>query len=241
MISHIEPLRTPRRVTVIRAVPAPVAAPRGRGWIAVLLAVILTVALASRLVAQAPATAAARPDSAAPATRNLNWISDKRTFGVGDILQISIDEFALAEANKNNTNSASRRRTLEIGANPPTLPGATTPLSPVDASVSTGDGGESSQRGNASRNTRYLGELAVRVIAVTPEGLLQVRGTKTIDVDKNKAVLTVSGFVRPIDVGPRDNVRSEALADAQISYSAKGGLGKPKNGILTRILGLFWP
>ena len=42
--------------------------------------------------------------------------------------------------------------------------------------------------------------------------------------------LTLSGFLRPIDIGSRDAVGSDVLADAQISYSAKGSLGKPKNG-----------
>lgn len=237
MITRFEPLNTPRRVTIIPAVPAPVSQGHARFWasVAVGLAVILITAL--RLGAQAAA-----PDSARPTARvATNWLSDRRLFAVGDILQIRIDEYALAEANKDNTNSASRRRILEVGATPPSLPGSASPLPAVDASVSSGDGGESRQRGNASRDIRYVGEVAVRVVAVTPEGLLQVRGTKTIDADRNKATLSVSGFVRPIDVGPRDIVRSELIADAQITYHASGSLGKPKNGILTRILGLFWP
>ena len=68
-----------------------------------------------------------------------------------------------------------------------------------------------------------------------------MKGTKTIDVDKNKATLTLSGFVRPIDIGSRDAVGSDVIADAQISYSAKGSLGKPKNGIVSKLIGLFWP
>jgi flagellar L-ring protein precursor FlgH len=185
--------------------------------------------------------AAARPDSVKPATRSINWTSDRRAFQVGDIIQVWVDEYAIAEANKSTANSSSRRRRMDVGIAPPSLPGAASPMGAMDASVETGDGGDSRQRGNATRDTRYVGELAVRVIAVTPEGLLQVKGSKLIDVDKNKTTLTLSGFVRPIDVGARDIVRSEAIADAQIAYAAPGGLGKPKNGIVTKLLGLFWP
>jgi flagellar L-ring protein precursor FlgH len=80
-----------------------------------------------------------------------------------------------------------------------------------------------------------------RVTEVTPEGLLRITGSKTIDVDKNQAVLTLSGLVRPIDVASRDVIRSDQMADAQLSYKAKGSLGKPKNGIISKLLGLFWP
>lgn len=246
MIHHCDVVVTPRRVTTIPAVPAP----QVRRWhptFATITLLVLLTLLSSCLEAQPTAT---RADSAkAPPARSINWTSDKRTFGVGDILQVSVDEYALAEANKVNNNSASRRRRMDIGVQPPAMPGtagaagtaAAPALGAMDASIETGDGGDSRQRGTAQRDTRYVGDVAVRVVAVTPEGLLQVRGTKTIDVDKNKTVLTLSGFVRPIDVGARDVIRSESIADAQISYSAKGGLGKPRNGIVSKILGLFWP
>lgn len=240
MIHHCDVVNTPRRVTIIPAVPP--AMPRRRWWgpLAIIGGALLLMAGAAR--AMGAQQGAARPDSTkAPAARVTNWTSDRRTFGVGDVLQVWVDEYALAEANKSTANTASRRRRMDIGIAPPAMPGAASPLGAIDASIETGDGGDSRQRGNASRDTRYVGELAVRVVAVTPEGLLQVRGTKTIDVDKNKTTLTIAGFVRPIDVGARDIIRSEAIADAQISYAAPKGLGKPKNGIVSKILGLFWP
>ena len=239
MIHHCDVIATPRRVTVIPTVPEPLATARiSRPALAVICTLVLLALSAASLAAQAPA----KPDSApaAPA-RAINWTADRRTFVVGDILQVMVDEYALAAANKDNSNSASRSRRLGLGVEPPSLPGSSSPIGNVDATIESGDAGSSHQRGNATRDTRYVGQLAVRVVAVTKDGLLEVKGSKTIDVDKNKALLTLSGFVRPIDVGSRDAVRSEAIADAQISYSAKGSLGKPKTGIFGKLLGLFWP
>lgn len=241
MIHHCDVVITPRRVTVIPAVPDVSPRRRGRGLLAVMAGAIALLLMARSLAAQG-APAAARPDTTKPATpRATSWTSDRRTFGVGDVLQVWVDEYAIAEANKSTANSASRRRRMDIGISPPTLPGGASPLGETNATIETGDGGDSRQRGNASRDTRYVGELAVRVVAVTPEGLLQLKGTKTIDVDKNKTTMTLTGFVRPIDVGARDIVRSDVIADAQISYAAPKGLGKPKNGIVGKLLGLFWP
>lgn len=244
MIHHCDVVVTPRRVTVIPTVPAE---PQGGysskfGIIAFAVTLLLTLAAAT-LGAQAPA-AVARPDTtkaAAVPARNLNWISDRRTFVVGDIIQVMVDEYALAQATKDNTNSASRSRQMGVQVSPPSMPGSESAIGDVSGTVQTGDAGQSTQRGNATRDTRYVGQLAVRVVRVTPEGLLEVKGTKTIDVDKNKATLTLSGFLRPIDIGSRDAVGSDALADAQISYSAKGSLGKPRNGIVSKLIGLFWP
>jgi len=53
--------------------------------------------------------------------------------------------------------------------------------------------------------------------------------------------MELTGLVRPQDVNTEDVVESTAIADAQLSYQSKGGLGKPKNGIITKILGIFWP
>lgn len=237
MIHHCEIVATPRRVTVIPAVPAPTRR-RGKTWLGLGALLMLLLSIAVTLGAQA--RPAAKPDSAKAAAPSFNWLSDKRAFQVGDIIRVYVDEYANAEANKSTSNSASRRRKLEMGASPPSMPGGTA-MGDINATVETGDGGTSSQRGNAARDTRYVGDVAARVVAITPEGLLQIKGTKTIDVDKNKTVLTLSGFVRPIDVGARDMIHSESIADAQISYSAKGGLGKPKNGIFSKIFGILWP
>jgi flagellar L-ring protein FlgH len=201
-------------------------------------AALLVVTVAG--TASAQSTSLALGDSATVAPRRASsWTSDRRSFAVGDIIKVEVDEYALARAHKDNTSSASRSRTMSVGIDPPSAGGA----SPgnVSGSVGTGDAGQSTQRGNATRDTRYLGEIAVRVVAITPEGLLQVQGTKTIDVDRNQQTLTLSGYVRPIDIGARDVVRSEFIADAQIAYQSKGSLGKPRNGILTKIIGIFWP
>lgn len=205
--------------------------------VASLVGMLLTLA-ATSLAAQGPAT---RPDSAsAPRPRSIAWTSNRREFIVGDIIKVYVDEYALASANKDNSASAARQRRMNVGVNAPVLDGSPI-LDPIAGSVETADGGSSSQRGNATRNTRYTAEIPVRVVGITPEGLLRVQGSKLIDVDKNKQALTLSGLIRPLDVGARDVIGADNIADLQLAYQAKGSLGKPKSGIVTRIVGLLWP
>ena len=209
-----------------------------------LAALVALLTVAASLGAQQKKGAPAPVDSAAlraaAATAAYNWIGDRRAFGVGDIIRVAVDEYALATANKNDVAESSRSRTMDVGIEPPSS-GAAPATGNVEGNVRTSDRGDTRQRGEATRNTRYVGEIPVRVVAVTKEGLLQIKGTKTIDVDKKKQVMMLTGFVRPQDVNAEDVVESAAIADAQLSYQSKGGLGKPKNGILAKVLGIFWP
>ncbi len=62
-----------------------------------------------------------------------------------------------------------------------------------------------------------------------------------VDVDKNKQEITFTGWVRPEDVSAQNAVDSWRVADAQLVYAGKGPLGKPKGGIVGRVLGMVWP
>lgn len=209
-------------------------------WLSIPAAIALLATLAASLGAQQPATRPA-PDSARAQLYARNWTSDRRTYAVGDIIKVDVDEYALATANKDDNNEASRGRKMDMGIKPPSPGGAASAMGPIDGSIQTSDRGSSRRRGDARRGTRYLGEIPVRVVSITPEGLLQVKGQKVVDVDGNKQEMMLSGLVRPQDVSSRDVVSSESVADAQISYKSKGSLGKPKNGILTKIVGILWP
>lgn len=240
MIHHCDVVATPRKVTIIPAVPAP---DRARAVSTVIGAVSALLLLLSVVAASLGAQGApARADSAkATPTRNIAWTSSRRSYAVGDIIKVMVDEYALAEANKDNSASASRRRSLDLGISPPSVGAATAGPGAIDASYGAGDGSTTNQRGNATRDTRYAAEIAVRVVAVSPNGMLQVKGTKLIDVDKNKATLSLAGFVSPMHISSSDMVGSDNIADMQLAYAAKGSLGKPKSGIVTKILGIFWP
>lgn len=239
MIHHCNVVATPRRVTVIPAVPEPVPGRLHRAWLGVLSTVALLLTVAASVGAQGTAP---RTDSVRTTPmRNIAWTSSRRSYAVGDIIRVVVDEYALASANKDNTASASRRRQLDLGVNPPSTGAGSAAVGPIDGSFEAGDGSTSNQRGNATRNTRYATEIAVRVVAISPDGTLQVKGSKLIDVDKNKTTLTLAGFVSPLYVNSRDEVVSDNIADIQLAYTAKGSLGKPKSGIVTKVLGLFWP
>jgi flagellar L-ring protein FlgH len=81
----------------------------------------------------------------------------------------------------------------------------------------------------------------VRVVAVDKNGQLQIKGMKTVDVDKNKQVLNFTGWVRPEDISTANLVASERVADASLTYQLTGDIGKTRGGLVGRLLNVFWP
>lgn len=191
---------------------------------------LLALLLAPAFVrAQSPA------DTSAPRPRQ-SWTSDRREYSAGDILTVLVDEVTLASATKGQTGVDQTSRSVDLSASVPSL------LSKgVNAQVGTSKSASSKQTGGATRDLRFRGEMTVRVVKVSANGVLEIKGTRTVDVDKNKQELTLTGFVRPQDVSQNNLINSARIADAQIQYTLAGDLGGTRGGILGRIASVFWP
>ena len=187
---------------------------------------------------QPPRGLSAMPPADSNATRRRpprSWTADRRDFAVGDIITILVDENTAASANKANTATDRKSRKMDFDATlPPPAPGKS-------AGIESSNNGESRQDGQATRGNRFVGEISVKVVAIGKDGNLQVKGSKTVDVDKAKQVMTLSGWLRPQDISTTDVAASSRVADAQLVYTVQGSLGKTRSGILTRILGVVWP
>ena len=201
-------------------------------------ALLLSAAVAPAVLeAQAAngATQATPPAAATTPVRPVraSWTSDRRDFAVGDLITVLIDDYTISTALKENTATDTRTRGLSANAKLPT--------SSKNIGIDTRNTADQQQRGSARRENRFQNELSVRVVAVTPNGLLQSKGTKNINVDKSGQDIVFTGYVRPQDVSVTNVVESNRIADAQLGYLSPGPLGKPKQGILTKILGGLWP
>jgi len=174
-----------------------------------------------------------------PAQRQ-SWTSDKMRFGIGDIVTVLIDERTLAAANLTDNNSETRKKGMGLDIEPPSTP--TAPSASTKVTMNFNNDGNSQKRGEASRQTTFRSELSARVVAVSPTGMLQIRGHKLVNVDKNEQDVMLSGWIRPQDIAAATNtIESVRIADAQINYAQKGKLGAPRSGILSKVLGAIWP
>jgi flagellar L-ring protein FlgH len=190
------------------------------------------------LVLSAP-TALAQSKDGTPSRRLMSWTADRREYQVGDVITVLVTEATLATATKSQTGSDQQSRANDLGITPPKV--GTSALPSIAADMSMDKTSSSKQSGDAKRGVNFKGDISVRVVTVDKTGLLQVKGTKVVDVDKNKQSLNFTGWVRPEDISPQNYVGSERVADASLTYSLTGDIGKTRGGIIGRILNVFWP
>jgi flagellar L-ring protein FlgH len=190
------------------------------------------------LLLSAPMLLAQSKEQTAP-RRLMSWTADRREYQVGDVITVLVTEATLATATKSQTGSDQQSRANDVALNPPKI--GTSAMPSIAADMSMDKTSSSKQNGDAKRGVNFKGDISVRVIAVDKTGLLQIKGTKVVDVDKNKQSLNFTGWVRPEDVSPQNFVGSERVADAALTYSLTGDIGKTRGGIIGRILNVFWP
>ena len=208
--------------------------------------ILIALAFAASLPAQAntgtkrPAAPVVADSFAIQPPSRASWTSDRQRYGIGDIVTILIDERTLASANLTDNNSESKQKSLGLDIAPPASPGA--PSAAMKATMDFNQAGDSRKNGDAVRGNSFRSALSARVIAVSPTGMLQVRGKKSVNVDENQQDVTVTGWIRPQDIAVGTNIiESSRLADAEVVYGQKGALGKPRSGLLSRMLGALWP
>jgi len=215
-----------------------------RRLLQVTLLVTITAPAALAQAAKKPAKGAAPAppvDSIAPQyTGRQSWTSDRFRLGIGDIVTVLVNDRTLASANTNNAATDRRSKDLDFSIKPPDAP--TKPSVAIAAKAGFGNIGDSRQSGEATRTNTFQSTLSARVVAVSPTGMLQIRGRKMVNVDKNQQEVTLTGWIRPQDIDIGSNmVQSERIADADIVVTQKGKLGTPRSGILSKLVGALWP
>ncbi len=213
-----------------------------RARLALVVALALASAvLASRAHAQAPADSTAPADSAAAApppapirVPRASWLSDRLPLGVGDLVTVVVDEQTNATERVSSiaTGNRSSRADLNAGIGPDAR---------VGPNKSFGSGINSTSRdvGDAGRQAGFTAVITVRVVELSPNGLAKISGTKKVTIDGRAQDVTLTGTIRAADVDAHNQVRSNRVADAVLTY--KGKKIAPRTGFLGSLLGMLWP
>jgi len=162
----------------------------------------------------------------------------------GDLLTVLIEENVSASSTA-SSNASRNSATTALTAN------ALTDLNrrfgnaglPWPADINPGESAiDSSGTGSAAQQGRIAGEVTAVVTEVLPNGLLAVRGYKRMELTRGIQIVRLTGLVRPSDIQPDNTVRSRRLADADISFAAKGELADASRaGWMNRALLRLWP
>jgi flagellar L-ring protein precursor FlgH len=170
----------------------------------------------------------------APGDRYGDLVRDLRAGQVGDIVTILVADRASAVSS--GKTSSSRKSDLNTSisalAGPVRAAGPLAKLAGVSGQQSL-DG-----QGSTTRDTSLSTTISLHVVAVTQTGNLVVQGTKQLEVNSERQIVTVRGVVRPADLSPTNTVASDRLAQLEIYVNGRGVVGDAikRPFILYRIL-----
>ncbi len=209
---------------------------------AVCLALAAWVASAAAQDAEAPADSAAVVDSAAAAavpqkpsrSMRASWLSDRTALRAGDLVTVIVDEQTAARERTQHIASGSRSQRADLNAGV----GTDARVGPAK-SFGTGMQNNTRDVGDAGHSADFTTVITCRVVDVSPNGVARISGTKKTTIDGRLQDVTLTGAIRAEDVNVHNQVRSDAIVDAVLTY--KGKKIAPRNGILGNILGILWP
>lgn len=160
-------------------------------------------------------------------------VGDRRATNIGDILTVVLAEST--QSSKSAGTSFGKESNIGIGI--PTLFDNQFDELRSSASASRDfDGSASSSQQNTLR-----GSIAVVVHDVLPGGTLVVKGEKTLRLNQGDEIIQLSGLVRPEDINRFNQVSSQNIANARISYAGRGALADSNRpGWLTRFFTSPW-
>src|SRR3989338_8050587 len=162
---------------------------------------------------------------------------DLKAHNVGDVVTVRI-----VESQKGNKNASTK---TEKDSSLSTSISAFFGM-PSDKLSQASVGAETSEKhdgaGSTSRSSELTAVITARVIDVMPNGNLVIDGRREVVVNNETQLLSVTGTVRPEDIGPNNTVLSSYIADAKITYTGNGVVSDKQHvGWFVRLLDKIWP
>ena len=152
--------------------------------------------------------------------RQAKFFTDPRALRSGDILTVKIEINDRARFRNESQRKRTGSRNLGFGANFG-WDGFSTSGS-ADGEVSSATDSKGSGATERSENIQL--SVAAVVTDVLPNGNLVISGSQEVLVNAEMRILTISGIVRPSDIGANNTISYERIAEARISYGGRGRL-----------------
>lgn len=177
---------------------------------------------------QAPVLAHAYPESPPPPVRRFSlWddrqshlFKDARALSPGDILTVFISINDKATLNNQSDRKRTSRRTFGLSGAFDWDGAGSSGSADLDLNARSDSAGS----GATARSEKIELSVAAVVTEVLPNGNLMIRGSQEVRVNAELRILTIAGIARPEDIGARNTIPYERIAEARISYGGRGRL-----------------
>ncbi|MFC1551466.1 flagellar basal body L-ring protein FlgH [Candidatus Latescibacterota bacterium] len=158
--------------------------------------------------------------------------SDVKAKKIGDTLSVVISESNTATKNAQTNTTKQNEGAVSGDATTGALDGLF-PGMGGKVSYDNSYAGQASTSRNGSLNSR----MTVLVVDILPNGNLIIEGTKTLEVNNDLEVVTLSGIVQPEHITSTNTVYSYQIANAKLLYKGKGSMTQGQRvGFLGRLI-----
>ncbi|MGK0500009.1 MAG: flagellar L-ring protein precursor FlgH [Oceanicoccus sp.] len=164
---------------------------------------------------------------------------DRKANRVGDIITVVLNE--RTQSSKTADTEITKENEIAIDAG--NVLGVVPSLGNYNMGTTISQARELTGEASSDQSNSLVGNIAVTIADILPNGLLVVRGEKWMTLNQGQEFIRVSGLIRPEDVQPDNTVLSTRLADARIAYSGTGDLADANTqGWASRFFNSeYWP
>ncbi len=144
----------------------------------------------------------------------------QRAHRIGDILTVVLNESTTASKSSNTTFTKSN----DSSVTDQTAVGRGFLGTGVELNGSVSSSVDFSGEADADISNQLSGSITVSIANVLPNGVLEVRGEKWLQLSRGSEFIRISGLVRKQDISPENTIDSTRIADVRIAYSETGEL-----------------
>ena len=155
--------------------------------------------------------------------RAASLFTANRAINRGDIVTVRIEIEDSAKLDNQSERARTSSRSLGLSGNYATSGGAAGDIS-ADGSIDSGSDFEGS--GGTKRSESIDLSIAAVVVEELANGNLLIQGSQEVRVNAEMRILTITGIVRPSDIGPDNTIDYERIAEARISYGGRGRISE---------------
>ncbi len=156
--------------------------------------------------------------------------ADQKATRIGDAVTVLVVE--TSSATNDASTSAERSSNISFSAT-----GHAGKESMPDVSLGVGSGNSFKGEGATSSRGSVRARISARVDSVLANGNMMITGNRTIIINGEEQIITISGVVRPSDIQADNSVYSYNISDARIAFEGGGIVARAQGpGWITKLL-----
>ena len=174
--------------------------------------------------------------------KGVNLFTDLKAQAIGDIVFILVEERTTtsSEAKTDGKKEIGIKGGLKVTGFFEDLLGFPNVIEPVE-DIDIDPSEEFKSSGKTTSKGTFTSRITATVIEILPNGNFVIEGNRAITINDDTETMTVIGTIRPWDIGSDNTIRSQLIADVEISYTGRGQVGdRQKAGLFTQLFNFLF-